>query len=47
MQLNKNFFSFCIGIKNIYYAGTEEQWENIIIESGNDYLSKANIIYVK
>ena len=38
-------FYWCQSLKNIYYAGSEEQWENISIEHSNDYLTKAKRYY--
>ena len=31
-------FSSCFYISNVYYAGTEEQWEQITIEANNEEL---------
>jgi hypothetical protein len=30
-------------LKNVYYAGTQEQWEDIVIIFGNEYLESADI----
>lgn len=35
----------CSSLKDVYYTGTEEEWNNISIESGNDYLKNATIHY--
>lgn len=38
-------FENCNALKTIYYTGTEEQWNAITIEEGNECLSNATIIY--
>ncbi len=37
------FRYYCDGFTDIYYDGTKEQWNNILIEDGNDVLSKVKI----
>ena len=37
-------FENCSGLKNVYYSGTQSDWNNISIESYNDYLTNANLI---
>ncbi|MGM9858901.1 MAG: leucine-rich repeat protein, partial [Bacilli bacterium] len=39
-------FGQCFNLVNVYYSGTEEQWNEIVIYSGNEFLLDANIIYV-
>ncbi|MBQ2915032.1 MAG: leucine-rich repeat protein [Clostridia bacterium] len=36
-------FSDCTLLANVYYAGTEEQWNNISIGTSNEYLTTATI----
>ena len=36
---------YCEKLKNVYYTGTEEQWNLISINDGNEYLTNATIIY--
>lgn len=36
-------FSCCDNLKDVYYAGTKEQWSGIYIEGGNDSLLNANL----
>ena len=36
-------FSECIDLKNIYYLGTEEEWNNIIVRGNNFELQQASI----
>ena len=36
-------FADCFALNDIYYTGTEEDWEKIIIEDNNDYLVNATI----
>ena len=38
-------FSYCDSLETVYYTGTEEQWNEINIQSGNSDLTDANIIY--
>ena len=38
-------FFDCIDLKDIYYGGTKEQWNNIFIGEKNEYLTKATIHY--
>lgn len=36
-------FQSCVSLKDVYYTGTQEQWNQIQIEDGNDHLLEANI----
>lgn len=36
-------FNYCLSLKNVYYSGTEEEWNAISIGINNDYLLNANI----
>lgn len=36
-------FDNCSAIKNIYYSGTEAEWNNITIENNNDALSSYSV----
>ena len=38
-------FYGCNGLKTVFYKGTEEQWNNILIDTRNNYLVDANIYY--
>ena len=38
-------FSYCTGLTDVYYTGTEEQWNRISISNYNDSLTSANIHY--
>ena len=38
-------FSVCDNLTTIYYKGTEEQWKQITIDSGNESLTNAEIKY--
>ena len=35
----------CTGLTDVYYTGTEAEWAEISIDSGNSYLTKATIHY--
>lgn len=37
-KIQKNAFSGCNGLEKITYAGTEEDWRKMVIESGNEIL---------
>lgn len=38
-------FEYCDSLENVYYTGSEEQWNNISIERNNEDLTNANIIF--
>ena len=38
-------FSGCYNLKTVYYTGTEEEWNNIVIEEYNEPLLSAHIIF--
>ncbi|MBR3438445.1 MAG: leucine-rich repeat protein, partial [Clostridia bacterium] len=38
-------FSSCGSLTDVYYAGTEEQWNEISVEAGNGQLSGANVFF--
>lgn len=40
-------FLNCTGLTDVYYGGSEEEWGNITIDSGNDPLTNAAIHYAK
>ena len=42
-NVNDYAFSGCSRLANVFYFGTEEQWNSILIDNGNDYLLGANI----
>ncbi|MBE7052804.1 MAG: leucine-rich repeat domain-containing protein [Ruminococcaceae bacterium] len=45
--ISDNAFYRCDGLKNVYYTGTQSQWNEIVISSvGNDNLTSATITYV-
>ncbi len=39
-------FYNCTELKDVYYYGTEEEWENIEIDSGNEDLTEADIHFI-
>ncbi len=41
-----NAFYKCTTLKNVNYYGTQSQWAQIAIKSGNDCLTAANIVYI-
>ena len=44
-RIGYDAFKECNSLKTIRYAGSEEDWNKIIVEEGNDILSKAHIIF--
>ncbi len=44
-EIGKMAFRTCDSITDVYYAGTEVQWKNIVIGTDNDALLNANIHY--
>ena len=42
-SIRQNAFGDCTSLTDVYYAGTEDEWAAITIESGNDYLINATI----
>ena len=38
-------FDNCKSLEKVYYSGSENDWHNINIQGGNDYLKKATIYY--
>lgn len=42
-KIIRSAFSGCKNITDIWFKGTEEDWSNINIESGNDYLQNATV----
>ncbi|MBR6027668.1 MAG: leucine-rich repeat protein [Clostridia bacterium] len=44
-EVRENAFRDCSSLKDVYYAGTEEQWEQIAISEGNAPLRNATIHY--
>lgn len=45
VRIQKNAFNGCNSISSISYAGTEEQWKQIVIELGNEVLQYIPIEY--
>ena len=46
-QIDQCAFSICEKLKTIHYKGTPEQWEEITIAAGNDYLLNATVNFPK
>ena len=44
-EIEANAFSGCTGLTTIEYGGSEADWQDIYIGTGNDVLSNVNIIY--
>ncbi len=44
-EINSYAFNRCESLSNVYYSGSEEEWKNIIISTGNEELLNSNIYY--
>ena len=42
-KINSRAFYGCTRLKDVYYGGNAEAWDEIIIETGNDPLTRATI----
>ena len=38
-------FYGCSGIQNVFFEGTAEEWAQVVIAAGNEYLEKANVYF--
>lgn len=45
IMIQKNAFNHNKGLTDVYYAGSNKQWESVKISKGNDDLKKAKIHY--
>ncbi len=43
--ISNNAFNRCSGIVDVYYEGTQEQWNSISVAANNSYLTNARIHY--
>ena len=46
ITIYSNAFYSCDGIENVYYEGTEAEWDEIVIYDGNDYLKNAKKVFL-
>ncbi|MDD7158273.1 MAG: leucine-rich repeat protein [Firmicutes bacterium] len=46
-SIERSAFSGCSSLREVNYKGTEEQWNKISIDRGNNYLKTATINYIK
>ncbi len=44
-KIGQSAFKNCVNLKDVYFAGTEEKWKEITIDTENEYLTEANIHY--
>ena len=44
-SIGENAFYNCTGLTDVYYTGTEAEWEKISIDNDNEYLTNATIHY--
>ena len=45
-SIERSAFSGCSSLREVNYKGTEEQWNKISIDRGNNYLKTATINYI-
>ena len=45
-EIEKDAFNYCPALRDVEYGGTETDWDEIYIGSGNDYLKNASIRYI-
>lgn len=38
-----NAFSYCVGLRDVYYTGNESEWNSISTDKNNNNLTNANI----
>ncbi len=43
VEIEDNAFHNCIYFDNVYYSGTDKEWNNVLIESGNDAITDARL----
>ncbi len=43
MSVDENAFAGCASLADVYYAGTQDDWDVIIFEDGNDCLTEASL----
>ena len=46
-SIGEDAFISCNELQTVYYGGTQQQWENIVIEGGNTALTNATLNYLK
>ncbi len=44
-SIGSSAFSGCKSLSDVYYTGSETEWNEIVIEDGNEYLTNATIHY--
>lgn len=44
-SIGQDAFSCCSNLEKVYYSGSNETWNNISIDMGNEHLLKANMYY--
>jgi hypothetical protein len=44
-KIDKNAFSGCTGLRVVNFQGTASQWNNIVVENGNEVLKNAEVNY--
>lgn len=43
--IGDSVFASCSSLKEVFYKGTASEWENIVIDSDNSYLTDAKRYY--
>lgn len=45
MEIGKDAFADCKELKTVRFLGTEDQWESIAVDSGNEPLKNAKVVF--
>lgn len=43
--IDSNAFNFCASLSTVYFSGTQEQWNQITVNSGNNALKNATVVF--
>ncbi len=44
-QIGYEAFKYCDSLKTVYFGGSQDDWNRILIEQGNETLNQAEIVY--
>ena len=44
-EIHSDAFYGCTKIRNVYFLGTEEEWNNVSISSGNHFMTQKNLFF--
>ncbi len=43
--ISADAFAECLAVNNVFFCGTEDEWNSINVESGNEFLTSAKVYY--